>query len=380
MTAVSTEMGISFPGGGFQITSAGTDFIMDATAEKAALIGFLHIEGRATGKVLSAAGGGSISFYPGSVTWAAVGPATTLEVGIQDVSTAAYPSQPDGTFDVVGLLTSGVDTLTSSTWKTVAMTTGTKTMSHGDKIAIVADMTARNGADSVRWKSNTSTRGFPCGNSYLAGAWGTGSQSFVPLAYITFDDGTLGTIFGEMAPTFALYSSEAFQDSTNPDERGIIFQVPWDVKTDAVRVPVNITAATQDFTIKLYSDPLGTPTLLDSSVVPAEIYGANRTSITALFAAPISLTKNTDYCLTVLATGTGNVTLDTWVLPTTNLRRFFSNGPNIRKATRNNSAGVFTEESPAVTIYNMQILLSEFIDSAGGGLITHSGMTGGMRG
>ena len=54
----------------------------------------------------------------------------------------------------------------------------------------------------------------------------------MPLALITFDDGTLGWFY-DAPPYLGANISEAFADATNPDERGMGFQVPWDCKTDA---------------------------------------------------------------------------------------------------------------------------------------------------
>ena len=370
MTQVSTEIGLLYPVSPLQLAASGTPKTMDATAEKAAVMGHLFIEGRGMGKVLNAAGGGAIAFRAGTVTFAAVGPASTLDVGLQNLS--ATPSgikpEPDGTFDVKGTLTSGVDTIASNSWKTAVMTTGTKTMSHGDLIGIVLDLTARNGADSVQWATISSTSiNRPASNVYVSGAWGGGAQFDLPLAYITFDDGTLGVLYSADYPAFATLASESFVDATNPDERGLLFQVPWNCKAEGARIYCHSAGvATADYEFNIYADPLGTPSLLASIPVEGGQLSNFNAAINILFPSKVDLSRNTDYCMTAKATGAGSITLSGDVLPDTDLRTFLSGGVTLAKVTRNNGCGAFTAESPAVTLYNMKLLLNDFEDSAGG--------------
>lgn len=369
MTQVSTEIGLLYPSGPLMLSTAGTPKTMDATAEKAAAMGHLFIEGRGTGKVLSAGGGGSIAFRTGTVTFAAAGPASTLDVGLQDLAaTTGGKPEPDGTFDVKATLTSGVDTISSNAWKTAVMTTGSKTMSHGDLIGIVLDLTARNGTDSVTWTTVAAALNRPASNVYISGAWGTGAQGDLPLAYITFDDGTLGVLYSADYPGFATNTSEAFQDSTNPDERGMLFQVPWTCKAEGARIYCNSSGvSTADYDFKLYADPLGTPSLLASLTIEGSQLNNQNNAISLLFASKVDLSRNTDYALVIKATGTTNAALSADVLPDTNLRKFLPGGTTLKKVTRNNGSGAFTPESPAVTLYNMKLLLNDFEDGAGGG-------------
>lgn len=369
MTQVSTGIGLLYPGTPLLIPPlAAAVKTMDATAEKAAVMGHLFIEGNATGKVLSAAGGGSIVFRTGTVTFAGT---STLDVGIQDLT--ATPSgikpEPDGTFDVKATLTAGVDTISSNAWKSAVMTAGTKTMSHGDLIGIVLDMTSRDGADSVTWATATSSVAVnrPTSNVYAAGSWGTGPQFDLPLAYITFDDGTLGVLYGADYHTFAIPASEAFQDSTDPDERGLLFQVPWDCKAEGARIYCHTAGSSAaGYEFRIYAGPLGTPGLLASIPVAGGQLNNLNNAVSLLFPSKVDLTRNTDYCMTVKATGTANITLNADVLPGAGLRTFLPGGTILAKVTRNNGSGAFTPESPAVTIYNMKLLLNDFEDAAGG--------------
>lgn len=86
MTLVTIPTGLLYP---FATDSQGTTpkasangTAMDAATEKTAMIGRVYISGRpGSAKTISAAGGGSISFRTGTVTFANAG--TTIALGIK---------------------------------------------------------------------------------------------------------------------------------------------------------------------------------------------------------------------------------------------------------------------------------------------------------
>jgi hypothetical protein len=374
MTYASVSGGLFYPNPLFSVTAV-AGAVIDAATEKFAMIGRLYIDGRPGGtKTLST---GTIQYRTGAATFASG--STTVDIGIQDVATGTGPiAQPDGTFDVLTTLTGGGGGITANAWQTVTMTSGTKSMAHGDLIAVVFDMTARGGADTVTIAaSNTlsmgSTGHIPTCNAYISSAWqttNTAGASRIPNVIIVFDDGTLGWF--DCAYPASTQANESYQDSTNPDERGMIFQVPWNCKVDELWAQVGATDASSDFTFKLYSDPTGTPTLVASIVVAAENTGTPSASVTGLLfgclASEVTLTRNTDYIVTVLATGTSNLRLAQNTLGNTAHRAAaLIGGTTLAKATRNNSTGAFTAESPAITMYNMGVRISSLDDGAGGG-------------
>lgn len=373
MTKVAVNAGLKFPDvidAPFFLGNA----TLDAATEKHAHIGRLFIAGRPAGaKTLST---GTIQFRTGASTFA--DGATTLDIGIQDVATAAGPiAQPDGTFDVKTTLTGGAG-ITTTAWNTATMNSGSKSMTHGDMIAVVWDMTARGGADSVIVNtashyigSAMGTAGIPTTNSYLAGAWQTtltAGASKYPNVIIVFDDGTLGWIDDAVAVSVA--TIESYQDSTNPDEHGLIFQVPWDCSIDQLWAHAYPTNASSDFTLKLYSSPTSTPSLLASVTVLVENTGAanvNAVDVAGLLTSEIALSKNTDYMVSVLATGTSNMSLRILTLGASAHRAQFPNGLTYKKATRNNSTGDFTAEAALVTIPVVGVRISSFDDGTGSG-------------
>lgn len=344
---------------------------LDATGEIVAMMGYAYIEGRAASKTVSAAGGASISFRTGTCTWA--NGSTTMRVGIQDVDDTAGAgplARPDGTFDVYRDVVGGDANITTAAFQTLALSTsGTKTISHGQKIAVVFDMTARAGSDSVILSAgNPSANNLPVNNRYIASAWATGSGT-KPNVIITSDDGTLIGI--DMCTCMTSAVAEQFADSTNPDERGLIFQVPWDVDVDALWMYSLNFADTSDGTIALLNSPTSSPTELASASSLAEQGSPAFLMGLRVFplASVVSLTKNTNYIVAFRATGAGNVQLVTGTLGNTAYRKLLPGAETLAKATRNNASpgDNFTAESPAITLYRMGVRISAIEEGSGGG-------------
>lgn len=376
MTITTIPTGLFYPFAsditGLSPKTSGNGTAMNAATDKTAMIGYVYIDGRpGSAKTLSAAGGGSISFRTGTVTFANAG--TTIDLGIQDVDAAnGVIARPDGAFDVSRTLTGGTDTISSNTWTTFAMTggSGSKSITHGDLIAVVWDMTAFGGSDSVVLNigSGAYAGSFPVTNEFQSSAWRTTSIGN-PNVVITFDDGTLGIIDSAIPFSLAL-QVETYADSSNPDERGIIFQVPWDCKIDGFWANCGISGATSDFTIALYSTPSGTPAVVSgaSRTILAEQLAQSTSQgfISFTLPAEVTLTRNTDYVLAIKADGAGNVRLHSYVFGDTAHRAFLPYA-SIAKVTRNGGSGAFTAESPAVTMYQMGVRISALQDTSGGG-------------
>jgi hypothetical protein len=340
---------------------------LNAATDKLAFIGYAYIDGRAASKTISAAGGGSISFRTGTVTFA--NGSTSVTVGIQDVdATNGPPVQPDGSFDVASAaLVGGGGGITTAAWNTITMTggSGSKTIAQGDLIAVVIDMTARGGADSVVINSGIPTAYQLPACVEFAGAWT--DRASAPNCLITFDDGTLGIIDSGMP--FTNISTELYADSDNPDERGMIFQVPFECKVDGLMVrALRASGTTSDATLTLYETPTGTPASLAAVTVLADqLAGSSAGFITANLASEITLAANTDYCLAFRATGAGQIGPAICTFANEAYRTFLPGGTTLAKATRNNGSGAFTPQSPAVTMYHMAVRISAVEASAGGG-------------
>lgn len=131
------------------------DVVADAANEGCQLTGQVWLPARSGSKTISSAGG-KIHWTAGASVVFADG-ATNWRMGIQDLSTSGQPPRGDGVFDVQADLVPGVDTIATTTHYATAMESGSKTITHGDYVAIVFSMTARGGTDAVRVRSATPT-------------------------------------------------------------------------------------------------------------------------------------------------------------------------------------------------------------------------------
>lgn len=353
---------------------------MNTATDKIAMFGNIMWEDRGS-HTISAAGGGSIKWCAGSIS-TFVNAGTSVDVGIQDVATGAGPLiQPDGTFDVKGTMVGGTYTITDAVFNTVTMTSGSKTLNQGDFFALVLDMTSRGGADAVRVSCstppNSTLSARPTTTQFKSGVW-TNAGAGVPNIMLVADDGAKGI----MACAVPILSSgtETFSDSTNPDERAFVFELPWDVEIDGYALLFsNLNNANADATICIYADPFGTPSVVSGSSI--NILGENFATTSpydfnVLLPALVSLSKGTPYALAIRATGSNTVQVGTYTLPETDARKFIQGGTTLKKATRNNGSGAFTPESPAVTMYYIAVRIAGYSDSASSTVHPRSGLQG----
>src|SRR5687768_973556 len=136
MALASTPTGIYFPNHGpTRLLAVANGNTLNAATDKTCLVGHVYWEGRAASKTISSSGG-AIMFRAGAVTFA--NGSTTLDVGIQDVDSANGPVvRGDGTFDVKKTHQGGTDTINATAFNTISMATGSKTITHGDLVAVV---------------------------------------------------------------------------------------------------------------------------------------------------------------------------------------------------------------------------------------------------
>jgi hypothetical protein len=382
--------GIYFPGMPQWNFSQGTpgyslaNMTMDAAAEKVAFVGQLWLQDQGSGKSFS---DGSISGTAGKIYWMAgtatfANGSTNLRIGVQDMDATdtTLPGQPDGNFDVYADLVGGTDTITSTAAQTTAMESGSKTLSHGDIIAIVFDMTARGGADSVivgAW-SVGGIAGFPYSLVNTTGTWGL--QNASPNVVLEMDDGTLGFLDGAFPVWHYNGNNIAYNSGSSPKEYGLIFQVPFPCKVDAARMIAAFANGSADCEVILYSDPLGTPSALHTQSIDASyMAGATARYATFAFGSEIELQANTNYGVVLKPTTGNNVTLGRWDVNSTPDKLLqMIGGANVKQVSR--SSGAFTSTDSFVPMIDVRI--SSLSDGAGGagGLLTHPGMAGGMRG
>lgn len=374
MSLITLENGIWWPdiahpysgGGGVAPTSAG--MTIDATDEKAAFLGRVKIAGNASSKTFSSAGA-KIHFLTAAVTFATAG--STVRIGLQGFSTTSGPpKQPDGTWSTYKDMVQGTDTFTANAWNSITMGAGTATLSTGDQIAVVFDFTTRNGSDSLAVNAATDLRQNSQGVAQYTTAWAL--VAGLPVVMLEFDDGTFATIDGSFPYSSFSSGIGTYTDSSNPDEYGLLFQVPFRCAIDGARWLTYVAAAAaSDATLTLYADPLGTPTSLAS----VNIYGEQADNFNGLARtlevfSSVVLSPNTDYCLALKATSTGSVSLRMATIADAAYRAVFNGGTHIRAGSRNGSSGAFSETTTNIPLVDVRI--NKIDDGTGGGRASFS--------
>lgn len=288
---------------------------INATGETVHMCGQVMLENPNGGsKTISAAGGGKIIWRSGTTTFADAG--TTVDIGLQDLSTASSPAQGDGTFDVSASFTGGGGGITANAFQTSTMTSGSKTLAQGDPIAITLAMTARAGSDSVvvafAGNSNNQIVGaalFPCVTDNTSGSY-TRLSGAVPNAVIVFDDGTIGWLIGTALQSSSLGQTYNVNTAT-ADEYGNLVNLPCGFNAIGIGGGGSLLNNSSDCELLLYSTPLGTPTVERTITVDAtQISAVNSVyNFAYLFSSPFLLKPNTDYAITQRPTTANNATI-----------------------------------------------------------------------
>lgn len=283
---------------------------MNAAGESTGMIGnCLLSTGSGTSKTISSAGG-KIWVYLGAVTWATVG--STLRVGIQDINAAT--GLEDGAWDVFDDLVQGTDAISANAILEVTMSSGTKTITHGDMIAVVIELTVRNGADSIVANRTTLVVNLPY-TSTDTGALAK-SASAGPIAAIMFDDGTTLGHMGDWTLPFILTTQNVAQNTT-PDEYALVFEVPFECTINGLFFKVGSVNATDNATVHLIEDPFSADSNLVTVTLDPLLQG--QTSIAAGYTmveiAETVIQANVQYAVSYRPTNNNARNISTCTIP-----------------------------------------------------------------
>lgn len=196
---------------------------------------------------------------------------------------------------------------------------------------------------------------------------------------LEYDDGTTPVIL-DAIPCVSV-ANTSFSDASTPDERGNLFQVAFPCRLIGVYHQTLPDGTGRTFDLVLYQ---GTSTVLETISIDGDI-SRNLASgpMEHLFDTPIELAANTDYRLVLKPTGGGSISQMQYVIDTsaggTRLREAAVGGTSWQLTTRAD-AGAWTDTPDTVAC--LGLIVDQFDDGAGagGGLLTHPGMAGGMRG
>jgi hypothetical protein len=327
------------------------DTTLNAVDEATHFIGTLFLPGRTGSKTISAAGSGKIHWLPGaSITFANA--STNLRVGIQDVDTGGKPARGDGTFDVYADLVGGTDTITAHTFRSTTMETGTKTIAHGDKIAIVFDLTGFGGADSVLVRAASVGTLAATGVTLETSGPTYTAQASLPIAVIEFDDGTFGWLDGSWVTSTssgsALTSSNTVQTGSTPDEYCNVFRFDSEVAIDGLWCLAGSTVDATDFELVLYSDPLGAPSEIEAITVDGNQLQSGSTRVFILPLATIrTLAAGTVYAVAIKPTTANSMTISQFSVAAAGHLGALPLGADCYMATRSDETGAFSATTTA---------------------------------
>lgn len=334
---------------------------VDTAGEMVAYIGHVWFAaGPGTSKTVSSAGG-AIQWRTGTITWAGAG--STIRVGLQDVSAASGPpAQPDEdwTGEPYAELVQGTDSLSSTTWTTSTIEAGSKTITHGDLIAVVFDMTVRNGVDSitVTGLQVTATQNRPLVVAKSGGTWATANQ--YPNFVITCDDGTLACFEG--SPPASAVTTRVINTGSTPDEYGNIINLPFDCKVDGLFSNLD---ADNECEFNLYSSAGGTPVQEQQVVIDPNQVAVAAGRPTEAYIAPETLAAGSVYAVTVRPTTGSSVSVYEITVDAAAHLAFWPGGTNVYKCTRSDDTGTFTTDTSARIICGFKV--SQIDDGTGPG-------------
>jgi hypothetical protein len=270
---------------------------------------------------------------------------TTLRMGVQDVdATTGVPGRGDGTFDCYADYVGGTDTLTGGTWNTVTMETGTKTCNAGDLIAICFKLVSRGGSDSIAISCSGSV-GMTPARPLVVSSIGSGfvGRSVIPPVAINFN-GTWATLAGAIA--FKARTNTNFTSTSNPNERGSLFKLPFACTVYGAVLRGLFCASSATVDVLVYSDPLGTPAAISGLTLTVDgdtLYAGNVGDVILMFHTPTRLAANTLYALILKPNANVNTNICTVTAHNTDLMKLFYGGENWSYCARNGGSGAFTE-------------------------------------
>lgn len=294
---------------------------------------------------------------------ATVATGDTLKVSFQDVDLAT--GDPDGTPDqyrtiVVG---SGDDNMALQTGilSSDGTDNGTKrTVAAGERLAIVFEFDSFVAGNMLLTGRSAAPGPGSSGQiycSHFTAAWS--KVATLPLVALEYSDGSYGPI-PYVDPSVSGLAAEVFASDDTPDERGLIFQAPFAAKVLGFWANVDIDA---DADVVLY-DSDGSTALetyrLDSNVRAVTHSLPYHVPITT----ERTLTKNTNYRLTLKPSSTSDVGLMVGNVPAAAVMDAYSGGQQCHYTARTDG-GAWAETTTKRPF--MGVILSALDDGTGSG-------------
>jgi hypothetical protein len=346
--------------------------LMDASTEKVAIIGLVDTKDHSAKNIRK------IGFRPGTVSLNAL---SFIQTSVQSVSAASGPpAQPTGT--ILGATANGfaleaAATFSSNTWHQTAALVEDVAVNPGDLIAIVIEYGTFTAADAFNVThvtgATSSHRSQAC---LFTGSWAISTS--IPCVLLEFSDGTFGTLSGAL-PVSAVSTQSYASNTGGADEYALEFSFPFPVQVDGAMVSFSASGTAADADIVLYdgTTALETVTVDGNTVVST---GGNRPTYVA-FTQAHDLTANTTYRISVKPTTTTSISLQYFDVSAAGHLQAHSMGEDWMMCSRLDAgswaAGTTTRRP---LIFPRVCGLDDGAGGAGGGLIRHPGMNGGLNG
>ena len=221
-------------------------------------------------------------------------------------------------FDVWDDVVGGTDTLTAATWREETMTAGTPfTVQDRDFLALCFHLDVASGSASVRLRQGSSVAGSGALASAVITLVSTGpaysASALIPNVMLLFTDGTLGWF--EPSRVFSTIDTTTATIGESNSLANIV-QVPFPCQIDAIAAYVSHSSAAADVALEVLGTPLGTPTVLATVAVDANVViSATARALITRLPTSLTLTAATPYAISLKQTTANAVTGTYWDTP-----------------------------------------------------------------
>lgn len=294
-------------------------------------------------------------------------PDNGVRISFQDVDAAG---KPDNTEDQYTIITAGFG---ANVWHVPPSYMGAggpgfgakRAVTKGDWIACVLRFENFVASDNIsiatlnlpnRQVSNFQLNAYLGQSGNSGGTWSTAANGSINIA-LKYDDGTYACLDAPNLPIKDI-NTRAFNSGSTPDERGLLFQVPFPARLAGVWARLISSAA---FDLVLYN---AAGTAIATETIPFNnIYSSTGANAFYPFATPQSLTKNVDYRV-VLKPGGSNISLYDMDFNSSAIRAANPGGSTWMSTSRTN-AGAWTDTNTSLPF--MGLVFDGFDDATGGG-------------
>ena len=299
-------------------------------------------------------------------------PDNGLRVAFQGVDASGRPDNTDDQFIIMP------QPFSANTWQVPAAYMGStgggsgtkRTVTAGEYLAIVWRLESFVASDSMQISLINGQNSGLTEYGQMQGAWSSSNSGTTwtmasdgPLIALKYDDGTYAFMQDGLINPTAL-SSTAFGTGTNPDERGLVFQVPMPARLKGFYISYDENAVAHNLILYDAADTvLETVTGLLHTGVLSGGYAYYE------FATPHDLDANVNYRITLLPTTASTVTLFEYTFNSQAIREVFDGGATWMTTHRNNGGGWTNEVTIRPAIH---LVFGGFDDGAGSGGGEHS--------